>query len=473
MDEPPSPFFPYSDRSSTPSSTDGSPSPTDEPPSPFFPYSDRSSTPSSTDGSPSPPHEPPSPFFPYSDRPSTPSSTDGSPSPLHEPPSPLLKSRIPRKTIIIDRSDFTSVYDLDCPLRKGIFYYLHKGAICERNIYSSGKHEPRIIGLQHGSWGFIRFSFVPIKGNQMLLLGKYTKFGHSMKYRFLYLSIHDIRSDNRVGPALWSFESRVDGVFNMSDLELIKTTKSPLAITFRVWFRDHWKLFDTTQTDASDNFIPIESGRIDFDSKIKGRDHEYSLVKLSPDRRILLNMDVDEYRSNETIDIHYSDSGGTNFSFVTRISVPISKIPKHPADRLQDPRVVFSANGSKFAIAMNGGRVSVWDIQSKVPLKTFIAPQNDYDIDDLQFSSGKLGKEVLVFVERKSFSDPDIIRMIDATLFEMEETITLQRSKSYIRVGALFFDPSGGTLYAEQNGILYEWDLQNNKCGPEWWIGEE
>ena len=27
---------------------------------------------------------------------------------------------------------------------------------------------------------------------------------------------------------------------------------------------------------------------------------------------------------------------------------------------------------------------------------------------------------------------------------------------------SLFFDPSGGTLYAELNGTLYEWDLQKN-----------
>ena len=37
---------------------------------------------------------------------------------------------------------------------------------------------------------------------------------------------------------------------------------------------------------------------------------------------------------------------------------------------------------------------------------------------------------------------------------------------------ALFFDPSGGTLYAELYGTLYEWDLQENEPGPGWWIGE-
>jgi len=38
--------------------------------------------------------------------------------------------------------------------------------------------------------------------------------------------------------------------------------------------------------------------------------------------------------------------------------------------------------------------------------------------------------------------------------------------------GGLFFDPSGGTLYAELLGTLYEWDLRKNEHGPKWWIGE-
>ena len=113
-----------------------------------------------------------------------------------------------------------------------------------------------------------------------------------------------------------------------------------------------------------------------------------------------MNADQEIGRENETIDIHYSDSGGTNFSMVTRMSIPI---PRAPEDSMfcdpQDPILVFSADGSKFAIATNPGRVSVWDIRSKVPLETFIVPQSDYyRIRYLQFSSGKLGKEVLVFV---------------------------------------------------------------------------
>jgi len=35
-------------------------------------------------------------------------------------------------------------------------------------------------------------------------------------------------------------------------------------------------------------------------------------------------------------------------------------------------RLAFSADGSKFAMAISHGRVPVWDIRSKVPLKTFM-----------------------------------------------------------------------------------------------------
>ena len=126
---------------------------------------------------------------------------------------------------------------------------------------------------------------------------------------------------------------------------------------------------------------------------------------LSPDIHILLNADLEEGGHNEVIDIHYSNSGGTNninFSFVTRLSIPIPKVLDDSPIHLQEPELAFSADGSKFAMAMACGRVSVWDIRSKVPLKTFIVPKSDHDdrpIQYLQFSSGELGKETLVFVK--------------------------------------------------------------------------
>ena len=67
--------------------------------------------------------------------------------------------------------------------------------------------------------------------------------------------------------------------------------------------------------------------------------------------------------------------------------------------------------------------------------------------------------------------------MIDATSFEMEEILLVklkwfEERGRYRRMGAIFFDPSGGTLYAEHGGTLYEWDLRKNEPGPKWWIGE-
>ena len=84
----------------------------------------------------------------------------------------------------------------------------------------------------------------------------------------LHLSIHEIRSDHRVGPALWSFNGGVASHFDIDDLVPINYTENALGITFGVRFDDHWKLFDISTTDASDNFPLIESGRIDFDMKL-------------------------------------------------------------------------------------------------------------------------------------------------------------------------------------------------------------
>ena len=111
--------------------------------------------------------------------------------------------------------------------------------------------------------------FVPIKFNRILLFAKYI--GRILDESYLHLSIHEIRPDHRVGPALWFFNGSVDDHFNNFNLELIKSTKSALGITFRARFDDHWKLFDisTTEIDASNSLPLVESGRIDFDLKFK------------------------------------------------------------------------------------------------------------------------------------------------------------------------------------------------------------
>ena len=114
---------------------------------------------------------------------------------------------------------------------------------------------------------------------------------------------------------------------------------------------------------------------------------------------ILLNVDHTAKRDKETIDIHYLDPGGTNFSFVTCISTPhLGRLP-----HVNPPAHAFSANGSKFAMAMACGGVSVLDIRNKVPLRTFMEPfklaQRGQPHRFLQFSSGNSEKEVLVFLE--------------------------------------------------------------------------
>ena len=104
----------------------------------------------------------------------------------------------------------------------------------------------------------------------MLLFAEYFK---TFIEPYLRLSIHEMRSDNRVGPVLWSFYGSIDGYYNTLGWELIKSTKNVLGITVGMRFKDHWKLFDisTADTDSSDNFPLIESGRIDFDLKLNSK----------------------------------------------------------------------------------------------------------------------------------------------------------------------------------------------------------
>ena len=124
--------------------------------------------------------------------------------------------------------------------------------------------KPRLIALKHPSGRYGNFSFVPIKSNRILLLAQHELYSH--------LSIHEIRSDNRVGSALWSFNNGVDSCLNIpniSNLEIKKSTENAWEITLEAQFYDHWKLFNissssTTETDAFNNVTLIESGRLDY-----------------------------------------------------------------------------------------------------------------------------------------------------------------------------------------------------------------
>ena len=150
--------------------------------------------------------------------------------------------------------------------------------------------KPRIIVPKHPSRYLTKISFVPIKGNRILLFTNYLE-----PTGYLHLSIHEIRSDHRVGPALWSFNDRVDnhfenvGHFEDYRLELTKLTKNTLRITVVAYFDDHWKLFDisTTEADALDNFPLIESGRIDFDRML---DFHWTSAGLSEFFAVVLNL---------------------------------------------------------------------------------------------------------------------------------------------------------------------------------------
>ena len=65
--------------------------------------------------------------------------------------------------------------------------------------------------------GFSRDFVRPVKANRILLFAKYFE---KMTYQaYLHLSIHEIRSDHRVGHALWSFNGSVDGHFDNNDLD--------------------------------------------------------------------------------------------------------------------------------------------------------------------------------------------------------------------------------------------------------------
>ena len=131
--------------------------------------------------------------------------------------------------------------------------------------------KPRIIVPKHPSRRLDEISFVPIKGNRILLFAKYSVGKRRSPDYYLHLSIHETHTDHRVGPALWSFNGSVDDHFNNLDLELIKSTENALGITFWARFDNRWKLFDlsTTETDTSNNFPLIESGKIGFDHKFK------------------------------------------------------------------------------------------------------------------------------------------------------------------------------------------------------------
>ena len=149
-----------------------------------------------------------------------------------------------------------------------------------RKLYTTHyAFKPRIIVPKHPSWRLEYSSFIPIKGNRILLFAEYFE---TVPYKsYLHLSIHEIRSDHRVGPALWSFNGGVASHLDIDDLVPISYTENGMGITFGMQFDDHWKLFDISTTDTTDNFPLIESGRIDFDKKLYSKSQRRSSRGLS------------------------------------------------------------------------------------------------------------------------------------------------------------------------------------------------
>lgn len=391
----------------------------------------------------------------------------------------LLKSRHPSKILSLDQGGQWS--NLQCPLRKGIIYYSRSNAIYEQDLYSSkndGVHlhiqysQPRwIASLQHTSMA-ISFTLFPINRNQILLIGMTFEESYytDETWHYLHLSIHEIHS-YRVGPALWTYHDY--GHSDIFALQPMKSTTNALGITFGLDFTSCMELFDVSTDAKEDRYPLVKAGQLKYSRQLNGA------VVLSPDRRILLNAD----QNNEAIDIFYSGTGDTNnmdFSFVTRVSIPNPKGTNRKEGRpFGPPSLVFSADGTKFAAGTTDGIVSVWEVRSKIPLKIFEVdvPKDvlQQPISYLQFGSGILGKEVLVFMENQVSTDLKIIHLIDATSFETEETLCLPRT-DYSYGGnrgenTLFLEPSGGSIYASLEGTLYEWNLQEN-TGPEWWLRE-
>ena len=97
-----------------------------------------------------------------------------------------------------------------------------------------------------------------------------------------------------------------------------------------------------------------------------------------------------------------------DFAFVTHVSIPNPKGTNRKWEReIGATSLAFSADGTKFAAGTFDGVVSVWDVRSKIPLKVFEAggPKCALrrPILQLQFTSGILGREVLVFMEVSRF----------------------------------------------------------------------
>lgn len=129
---------------------------------------------------------------------------------------------------------------------------------------------------------------------------------------------------------------------------------------------------------------------------------------MSPNQPVLLDANMDNETMTLLLNSGSDDAGDLDVSSVAQVSLPN---PDSTSEHNEDIHVkklllAFSADGSKFATATADGRVSIWDVRSKVPLKVFLVDVSRLYSSSwfqpvllLQFNSGILGKEVLVFMK--------------------------------------------------------------------------
>ena len=130
------------------------------------------------------------------------------------------------------------------------------------------------------------------------------------------------------------------------------------------------------------------------------------------------------------------------------------------------PELAFSADGSKFALAMSqdGPEVSVWNIRSKTPIKTFVeVPKYGIGrrVRNLQFSSGKSGKEALVFVEVCPMFTFWYPRLSNRWSEFLESSSPLLRNHSCDRCDVVW---DGRNCFLKVQRVRQSWNVHRSGC---------
>jgi len=110
----------------------------------------------------------------------------------------------------------------------------------------------------------IRFTLIPINHNRILLIGKTHEESYytDETWHYLHLSIHEIHSSYRVGPALWTYDDY--GHSNIFQLQPMKSTTNALGITFGIDSEDRMELFDVSTDAKEDSYPLVEAGKLNY-----------------------------------------------------------------------------------------------------------------------------------------------------------------------------------------------------------------